>query len=96
MFHLLRTGSETTLIEGDGDVAALWHEYRAGIRAALGPEPNMIVYRKHFDYVARRVALLREYQHKYNTGGDFETIFVEWLTRDRGFRKHEYSDVRLV
>jgi hypothetical protein len=96
MLHLLHHQGTTTILEGDGDVAVLWEHFRRSVTDELGPDPGILSHRKQSDYAVRRVALLRRYQKIFNTGGDFEAIFIEMLVTKCGFRKHEHRTVRII
>lgn len=91
-------GGGFLLLEGPDhfDVEGEFRRWRKAIEEKCGPEPNIVCYGSHQQWLLTYMATLREYQAEYNSAMDFPSLFIEHLIQRCGFSRREYKDVRLL
>lgn len=81
MFYVLRTAQYTTystnvVLEGpDVDIERLHKQFKARLDEKIGPEPNVLCYGDHKDWILRRLEVISK-----------EGDFIKFLVEQHGFR----------
>lgn len=69
--------------------------WKRNIEEKCGPEPNIMCYGSHQQWLLTYMATLREYQAEYNCTADFPTLFIQHLIQRCGFSRRDYNRVSL-
>ncbi len=97
LFCFIKAGS-VVLLDGPEsfDIEGAFRDWKAEIVRRTGPEPNVMCYGLHVEWIKRHMEVLAEYQREYDYLGDFTTLFVAYLVKHHDFQRREHNEVRLV